>query len=378
MGEKIRTLVDAHKSEINLAVSSDNGFFEEDLIRENSFLNIPEIPQSYRRYGYGLLSYVSKKIIYDWFKDYQKEPLFHSVQSKITNSGMSAIDLTISTLASILNKRKIIAPSNIYFASDELLKMYEHNLLEVVTRYKSKEGLERIIENSDMSDFILFLETCSNSPDMTFYSEEDIKKYSEKFNYVIVDGSLIGLSRVNPSIFDNRNVIYVESLSKNYHQEESSRVTAGIVIYPEQFEESFQKRFYCSGCYLQLNDLMELPVDLYEVGKERIMTITKWVSQFYAESKECALKHSVHVAKISEDIDKVPLVLFLDFQSNDRLEEYIRLSHIPKRGSFGHNSTYILPIGLMWDTAPEGLARIAFGTEKYDPLYVKAFGELEK
>ncbi len=378
MGEKVKDLIKSHQSEINVAVSSNNRSFEDNLIQNSPFLNIPNIPQSYRRYGYGLLSYMSQKMVYDWFRDFKSSHLFNLVQSKITNSGMSSIDLAISTLSVLLEGRKIIVPENIYFASDELIKGYENNLLTDIIRFKSKEDLEGIIESNNTNEFILFLETCSNSPDMLFYNEEEIKKYSQKFKNVLVDGSLIGLSRINPSIFDNGNLIYVESLSKNYHQEESSRLTAGIVIYPKELEQSFQKRFYCSGCYLQLNDLMEFPVDLYQVGKERIKAIAENVKTFYMESKVHASKKSIHIASISEDIRQIPLVLFLDFQSNNKLEEYIRVSHIPTRGSFGHNSTYILPIGLMWESAPQGLARIAFGKESYNPQYVKAFGDLKK
>ncbi|MFW5871542.1 MAG: hypothetical protein ACOCUT_00400 [bacterium] len=377
MGEKIRTLVDAHKSEINLAVSSDNRTFEEDLIRENPVFNIPEIPQSYRRYGYGLLSYVSKKMVYDWFEDYQKIPLFNSIQSKITNSGMSAIDLTISTLATVLGTRKIIAPENIYFASDELINMYKGNLLTDVIRFKSKSDLENIIESNNTEEFILFLEVCSNSPDMTFYNEEELIKYSRSFGNVLVDGSLIGLSRINPSMFDNGNMIYIESLSKNYHQEESSKITAGITVYPKELEEAFQKKFYCNGCYLQLNDLMDVPIDLYSAGKKRIEKIAENVQEFYVGVKHQTPNNLVNIPEISDDLRKTPLVLFLKFQDNKKLKEYVSISGIPKRGSFGHDETYILPIGLMWSSAPPGLARIAFGTKKYSFQYTKALGDMK-
>jgi len=377
MGEKVRDFINSHKSNMSLAVSSDNRIFEDSLIKSFQHLRIPNIPQSYRRYGYGLLSYFSKKLVFDWFEDYHMDKVFPLVQSKITNSGMSAIDLTLTTLSLYKGVTEIVAPQEIYFASDELLDSYGNSLFNNLIRFQSQEDLEEAINNVE-ADSVLYLETCLNGPNMSFFDEESIKKYAEKFKYVLVDGSLIGLSRINPSIFETGNVVYIESLSKNYHDEESSRITAGLIVYPNGLEDIFQKRFYSAGNYLQLNDLMELPINIYQVGKNRIELIAKNAQKFYREARKNIHNESIELPNVSEDLKKIPLVLFLDFKENSRLEEYIRLSQISKRGSFGHNETYILPIGLMWESAPPGLARIAFGSEEYSPQIIKALSEVNK
>lgn len=377
MGEKIKDLIRTHSSEIDVAVSSDNRTFENNLIEDNPHLNVPKIPQSYRRYGYGLLSYFSKKVTFDWFEDFGRTNSFKSVQSKMTNSGMSAIDLALTTLSTQLGIGKIVAPRNLYFASDELIKSYQKNIFQEITRFDSKSDLEaRIAEIEEGT--ILYLEMCSNSPDMSSFDESLIRKYSGIFSYVVLDGSLIGLSRIDPSIFEYDNVIYVESLSKNYHLDDSSIVTSGIVVYSETLEEEFQKRFYCSGIYLQLNDLMEHPTDIYGVGKDRIEKIARNVQEFYRAAKKICGGSQIAISEISDDQRKIPLVLFIDFKEKSVLSAYITSSGIPQRGSFGHNQTCILPIGLMWDSAPPGLARLAFGKNRYSKKYLDALSEVIK
>lgn len=376
MGESmIKDIVQEYQSGIDVAISSQNRTFEDGLIRDNPHLNISNIPQSYRRYGYGLLSYVAKKFVFDWFKDFGKTGFFDRVQAKMTNSGMSSIDLALTSLSTVLGKRQIVAPKNLYFATDELLKSYQDTLFREVIRFDTTGDLESLLSNLK-DPKILYLEICSNSPDMTFWDEDSIKRYSKLFKYLVLDGTLIGSSRINPKIFENGNVIYIESLSKNYHLDSSSKLTSGIVVYPKNLEESLQKRFYCSGAYLQLSCLMEVPIEFYDVGKERVMEISSNVQEFYRNAKEICCDDRVKISRISDSILNIPLVLFLDFHERERLEIFIKKSELKQRGSFGHDDTYILPIGLMWDTAPPGLARIAFGKKPANPKLYKALKEV--
>jgi len=356
---KLRNLIEEHNSDIDISISSDNKTYEDRLVLNNPHLNISQIPQSYRRYGYGLLSYCVKKFVFKWFEDYEQNHLFEKVQAKFTNSGMAAIDLALNVIADGGTKR-IIAPKNLYFATDELIDSYKNTLFYNISRFNTRRDLEKLLDNVRGNE-ILYLETCANSPDMTLWEGNSIKELSREFEYVIVDGTLIGACKINPELFENDNVVYVESLSKNYHSETSSKITSGIIVYPSRLEELFQKRFYCSGVYLQLNDLMEIPIEIYDVGKERIMKISKNVQEFYKNAKKICQTGSIKVSELSDNILNTPLVVFLDFQNKSRLKTFMEKSQLRQRGSFGHNETYILPIGLMWDTAPPGLARIAFG-----------------
>ncbi|MBN2566706.1 hypothetical protein JXB02_01315 [Candidatus Woesearchaeota archaeon] len=344
--------------------------FEEALARDNPHLNILPIVQSYRRYGYGLLDFMTKRFVHEWFRDFSAGDLFGTVQAKMTNSGMASIDLALTTTG----LRRIIAPKEIYQCSDDLIRSYEGTLFASSERFGSMDELERLVSDS-AQDALVFLEYCSNSKDLTVWREDAIIRLATRAGQVIVDGTMIGAGRIDPKIFREGNVIYVESLSKNYHEEGSSRMTAGLTVYPTSMEEGIRQRYQSAGSYLQLAALAGFPFDLYAVGKERTFAIARQVRSFYEAALPICEEKGIWVSGIDEAIERTPLVLYLDFHDKVRAEAYIASSGAPQRGSFGHDGTYLLPLGLMWEDAPDGLVRIAFGKGGYPNSMLKALGE---
>lgn len=371
---KVRDYIQERYPGMDLSVAPLNRDSEFCLINSSPHLNIPTIPQSYRRYGYGLLSYCAKKFIHDWFSDHGTPNGFEGIQAKLTNSGMSAIDLVMHVLT-LGGRKRIILPSNSYFVSEELISSYMSRLFDdIITFEAGKEKLEKLVDGC-MEDAILYLEIFANSPNMSFWDEVSIRKVSDKVAHVVMDGTLLGISRVAPKILNQRNIIYIESLSKNYHECESSQITSGVVVYPDYLEQAFQTRFFCSGGYLQLNDLLEMPFELYEVGKRRIMSIANHAKNFYGGAKRICEEKGISLSKVA-DPNNMPVVLFIDFQNKPRLKSFLRESGLETRGSFGHDSTYVLPIGLLWDTSPPGLARITFGSNDDNTKILKALNRI--
>ena len=338
-------------------------------------LKIRRIPQSYRRYGYGLSDCVARKFLCDWMNNYKYTDRFESIGIKITNSGMAAIDLCLNVLTTD-KKRDLIRTSDLYYASDELIDFYKDRLLgNIYFIDENRENLPELIKKAEHP--IVYIERCVNSPNMSFWDNKNIFEIADKVDYVILDGTLIGAGRIHPEIFKKENVVYVESLSKNYHQKESSHISAGIIAYNRKLDENVQRRLFCSGIYLQINDILQIPYELFHVGKDRIFKISQKVKKFYIEAKKVVDDYKdIEMSKISLDYDKIPVVLFLDFKKKEKVERFIKESGIKQRGSFGHDETYILPIGLMWDTAPPGLVRLAFGAKDKNKNLLEALKKL--
>ena len=369
----VKDFIAQSQGSIDISLSPVEIKLEEELVQRHPLLFIPPLPLPYRRDGYGLLSFCAKRFVYHWLKDYGQTDSTENVQTKLSNSGMAAIDLIFNALA-LKGGKRIICPKSLYSASSELIDSYKTTSSIEVLRFKNKEELEEILKQPNEQS-VLFLEVCANSPRMTFWENMSIKEMSKKVGYVVIDGTLIGASRINPDILNQGNVIYVESLSKNYHMEKSSEISAGISIYPSSLEDLFQSRFHNSGSYLQMNDLMEMPFELYDVGKEKIEQIARNIQDFYRSVKSFCQDGKVSISPIPEDLAKVPLVVFIDFQERSRLEYFLKQSQLKQRQSFGHEETYIIPIGLLWDTAPPGLARIALGRNSENSQLVHALKE---
>jgi len=371
MGRNIRSVKDfvsVNYPHLDYSMSPLSREIEDNLIEDHPYLEIRRISQSYRRYGYALCDFVARKLLFEWLSDYGKTKLFKKLGVKIVNSGMAAINLAIHTVNQH-SKKDFIVPSDLYFASKELFSLYEKKLIGKV--YFLKKG-EILNKSNHRQNSVVFLEKCGNSPEMIFWSEEEIIKLTNFYRYVILDGSLIGLSRINPSILEQRNLLYVESLSKNYHLKESSNFSAGILIYNRDLEELINKEIFCLGNYLQINDLLQFPNKLYMVGKERIRRITNNVRNFYIKVRKLLMKSRIKISKIGLKYKEIPMVIFIDFKEKNKAKQFIYESKLKIRGSFGHNNTYILPIGLMWNTTPPGLIRIAFGVKSNNNKIIKA------
>lgn len=337
----------------NKTMDKENAF-----IQKNSHLNIPSAPQSYRRYGYGLLNYTAKKFLYEWLTDYNEQTIFKNLQAKITNSGMGAIDLVLKLVALCYNKKRLLVAKDMYFATQELLQSYEGTLIEKIDWFESKEELENL-KKTVGEDTILFVESISNSFDLIEYDENSLVDYSEYFGAVIVDGSLQGLCRTKPILLEKPNLFYVESLSKHYHPGPSSTISAGILIYHNEHEKNVQKLLETSGIYLQIADLAQLPVDMYFVGKKRIFSIAQNMGDFYRDIKN--LKCITH-----SDLSlrsRMPTVVFLNLRTKKSLEFFMKEANLDERESYGHDNTVALPLGLLLDGASSGLLRIAIGTK---------------
>jgi len=357
---KIKDFLKKNYPSLNFFIAPSDTSAEEKLFKNSKYLNIAPASISYKRYGYDTLSYFAKKFVYDWFSDYNYKQIFGNIQAKLTNSGMSSIDLILNSLTHE-RKKRIIYPKNLYFAAQDLIKFYDKKIFEEVIEVNFSDPT--FFNTLEKENTILYVEAISNHQNMSYLDEDFIVSLSKKVEYLVIDGTILGASRISPKIFENGNVIYIESLSKNYHFESSSLITAGISIYPDHLEDIFQRRFYGSGSYLQINSLIELPYESYLLGKERISSIVNNVQEIYEELKYLCKNSNVHLSEIS-DLNKMPSVLFLDFDTRERLSYFLEESSLSERQSFGHDSTHILPIGLLWDSAPPGLARITFGKEK--------------
>lgn len=86
------------------------------------------------------------------------------------------------------------------------------------------------------------------------------------------------------------------------------------------------------------------------------------------EKRDLPIETSLPLASEQNQVEW-PGVVFLvlrpttRFTSRTLAERLIDSLGLPERGSFGHRSSSILPIGLRWETEIDGLVRIAFGSD---------------
>ncbi len=83
---------------------------------------------------------------------------------------------------------------------------------------------------------VVFAETFNNHCRMIRAPIETLAIDMSGGDCLVIDNSLISASQLAPGVFwESRcDIVYIESLTKYYHVDESSRVSAGIALFPSR------------------------------------------------------------------------------------------------------------------------------------------------
>lgn len=320
--------------------------------------NTPNI-YSYRRFDYTLSEFLSQKFLYNWFCDFDEEAQFNEYAGLLCNSGMAGIHTILLHLIS--NEECIlVCPEDIYEETAKLINNTLSKLTDV--RYITEIDTNSVsqVTEKEGKTTVALIETITNTEGMSVIEKETIKQIAEKVDYILLDNTLLGAPRMVPPLLSNKNIIYVESLTKTYHTTQSAEISAGYIMAPEKLTNRLIDDLILTGSYLQLNNLLNLPYYLYEVGKENLKRISTTGHEFYQYIRKID-STAITVDQIDVSRSQFPPVLYLEFDNSRLVEQYLDATNLKQRGSFGHRHSAVLPVGLKWDDAPPGLVRIAFG-----------------
>lgn len=382
---KVRDAVAATGALLDQSIAVMSIAAEDEIRRRLGVSDMDRPPQTYRRYGYGLSNLVAHKFVESYVADFACDLDVIPV-GRLFNSGMSAITTCIEAL-SLDASDTIFYHRDCYFATAEYMKILESRGVGVrAIDMASGTVIHDLVAHRSMGRKIVFAESFANHHRMIRAPLEEFAATMRSGDFFMLDNSLIGASQLDPRVFlGNRcNTIYIESLTKYYHSDESSRVSAGIALFPECLRQAVDNTIAIFGTYLQLNDLLELPFSMYETGAQRVKRIAKTCRMFCAAAAEAIKARSLPI-RISmplvgeQEQTAWPGVVFLVLgptsrsTSRDLAERLITSLQLPDRGSFGHRFSSILPIGLRWEDAEDGLIRIAFGSDDSAEVLTERF-----
>ena len=369
---------------IDPAVSVSSRLMENDLRERFSNLNIDIPTQSYRRYGYPLANYVAQRFWSDCCTYHGLDSsILNRFRARVFNSGMSAIVAAIETF-DLSAGDTVIYHNDCYFATSSYMEMLRRRGIIVhavdVRDFKNVQALSH--SNMHGRTFIV-TESVTNHVRMITAPLTELAKLIDISTtsapvYLVVDNTLPGAPQIDPIVFcsDSNRIVYVESLTKYYHTDESGIRSIGIVIFPAILKERIDHITAVFGFYLQLPEVLALPYDLFHIGAVRIAQITDTVrllTEYIASQQR--LRQLPFVISIPTPYQQKPTVtpwpgvIFMRLEAHGECNAtqcVMRLlseTGFLERGSFGHRATTILPIGLRWNNVDDGIVRIAIGSD---------------
>lgn len=353
-------------------------------------LNIDVPVQSYRRYGYPLANYIAQRFWSDCCAYHGLSQLvFNRFRARVFNSGMSAIVATIEALGLSVGDT-VIHHQDCYFATGAYLQMLrQRGVIVHAVDIRDLENIRTLICNNVHSRTIIVTESVTNHIRMITASLAELANMVASVPaYLVVDNTLPGASQIDPVIFCSAadHVVYVESLTKYYHTDESGMRSIGIAIFPTTLRERVDHITAVFGFYLQLQEVLALPHEFFHVGTVRVARIAN-VARLLTEYIINQQQHQQLPFTISaptpyrqeSDATPWPGVIFMRLEAHGEcnaaqcVARLLFETNFPERGSFGHRTTTALPIGLRWHDVDDGIIRIAIGSDDSIDELSKAF-----
>lgn len=369
--------------DIDPAVSTQTRSVERAVVEAFPGLNIDMPVQTYRRYGHVLANYAAQKFWLDCCSHHQlSRSVFDRFRARILNSGMSALVATIEALDLTVGDI-VIYHKDCYFATGTFMQMLERRGVNVhAVDIGDLDGVRSFLSDAVEGRRVIVTESVTNHVRMVTAPLSQLVELAQSTDtLLVIDNTLPSAVQIDPEIFNasGSNVLYMESLTKYYHAEESGRRTIGITIFPNVFRESVDRTVAVYGFYLQLPEVLALPTELFRIGASRVARIARnaeGVAGFLLDQQgprrlPFRISLPVPFRPNSKNIPW-PGVLFLQLETHGRCsardcaERLVREAGFPERGSFGHRNTTILPIGLRWPEVDDGIVRLAIGSE--DPI----------
>lgn len=365
---------------IDPAVSVLSRLTENALCERFPNLNIDVPVQSYRRYGFPLANYVAQRFWSDCCTHHGLDPsVFNRFRARVFNSGMSAIVAAIEAF-DLSSGDTVIHHRDCYFATAAYLQMLRQRGVVVhAVDIRDLENVRTLSRGNVHGLTLIVTESVTNHVRMITAPLAELASLATSTSaYLIVDNTLPGACQVDPTIFcfGGDHVVYVESLTKYYHTDESGTRSAGVTIFPATLRERVDRSTAIFGFYLQLQEVLALPHELFSVGAARIARITNTVrvlTEYIANQQQHRqLPFTISVPtpyRQGSGVTPWPGVIFMRLEAHREcnaaqcVARLLSETGFPERGSFGHQATTVLPIGLRWNDVDDGIVRIAIGSD---------------
>jgi len=358
----VQEWLDEHYPKYNAAVTASQADkrLEQEIIDSHPYLKVPQPGFSYKRYGYGLSNLVAQKFAYKIGAQYL------GFSGRLTNCGMSAIGAVLDAL-DLDASDKVMIGKVMYSETPKMLKKKGLQIIEVDCSYL-EDVQKEFIKNSPK---VVMFESVGNGPGMpVFHFCEALKFFWDKDVVFILDNTLLSAVLDNPFFWyepalkhwwnkPRMKFVYIESLSKFYKTGDEDKVTAGIIVAPEELIKEIDE-VIPYGYYLQYPCLANLPWDLLAVAIKILPEVSETALQIYDFLSE-------HDNVLSVDYCKRPKggggVLYFVINTNDAEEakERMQRGFGSWKGSFGHPKTTYIPFGYFLDKESPGLVRLAIG-----------------
>jgi len=364
---------------IDPAVSVISRSAENVLLERFSKLNVDVPVQSYRRYGYSLLNYVAQRFWNDCCVYHRlNQKVFNRFRARMFNSGMSAIVAMIEALG-LSPGDTVIHHRDCYFATAAYLQILrQRGIIVLAVDVRDLQSVQALCCGKAHGRTLIVTESVSNHIRMVTAPLAELATLAASASaYLLIDNTLPGACQVEPTIFcsNDDHVIYTESLTKYYHNNESGKRSVGIAIFPDVLREQVDHVTAVFGFYLQLHDVLELPHELFCVGAARIVQIantTRLLTEYLvSQQRSQRLPFIISVPTSYEgESGVIPWsgVIFMRLEPHGQctaaqcVARLLSETGFPERGSFGHQTTTVLPIGLRWKDIDDGIVRIAIGS----------------